>query len=125
MAARPQPQVTEEAVDDTEGEELPVELLAGYVVSIVGRRRFRRLHHMARCGTLPGTDHKEFNFFGETLPPPTEYDGVCSRCWRHREVFEQEAGGAAEGLASASSSGESSAESALPDSWLVVVVQDF
>ena len=81
-----------EADDD---EEAPGGNLTGYVVSIVGRKRFRRLHHLAKCGMLPGTDYKEFVWYGEVLPDPTLYDSICSRCWRQRAIFDGEAAGAA------------------------------
>jgi hypothetical protein len=92
-----------EADDD---EEAPGGNLTGYVVSIVGRKRIRRLHHLAKCGMLPGTDYKEFVWYGEVLPDPTLYDSICSRCWRQRAIFDGEAAGAASGPPSASSSGE-------------------
>ena len=92
-----------EADDD---EEAPGGNLTGYVVSIVGRKRFRRLHHLAKCGMLPGTDYKEFVWYGEVLPDPTLYDSICSRCWRQRAIVDGEAAGAASGPPPASSSGE-------------------
>ena len=48
--------------------------LRRFVVSIVGRKRFRRLHHISRCGMLPGTDYKDFEWFGDVLPAPAQYD---------------------------------------------------
>ena len=95
----------EPEADDDE-EEAPEGNLTGYVVSIVGRRGFRRFHHVAKCGMLPGTDYKEYVWYGEVLPDPTLYDSICSRCWRQRASFEEEAAGAAAGPLSASSSGE-------------------
>ena len=92
-----------EVADD---EELQDGALTGYVVSVVGRRRFRRLHHIAKCGMLPGTDYKEFNWYGDVLPDPSLHDSMCSRCWRGRATFDAEAAGAAAELASVSSSGE-------------------
>ena len=80
--------------------------LTGYVVSIVGRKRFRRLHHIAKCGLLPGTDYKEFSWYGDALPDPSLYDNICSTCWRQQATFDAEAAGTAAELASASSSGE-------------------
>ena len=84
------------------------------MVSLVGRRRFRRLHHIARCGMLPGTDYKEYVWYGEVLPDPTLYDQICSRCWRLRATFDLEAAGAAAEVASASSSGESDTAATIP-----------
>ena len=95
----------EPEADDDE-EEAPVGNLTGYVVSIVGRKGFRRLHHLAKCGMLPGTDYKEYVWYGEVLPDPALYDSICSRCWRQRAAFEEEAAGAVTGPPSASSSGE-------------------
>ena len=92
-----------EAADD---EQLQDGAFTGYVVSVFGRRRFRRLHHIAKCGMLPGTDYKEFNWYGDVLPDPSLYDSICSRCWRRGSTFDAEATGSAAELASASSSGE-------------------
>ena len=100
--------------EEDEDLEPPAEVLSGYVVSIVGRRRFRRLHHMARCGMIPGTDYKEFDFYDEALPDPAQYDEICSRCWRRRAAFDLEVAGAAAEVASASSSGESDLEATSP-----------
>jgi len=94
---------------EAEDEGPQAEALSGYVVSIVGRKRFRRLHHIAKCGLLPGTDYKEFTWYGEVLPDPTLYDQICARCWRRRAVFDLETAKDPAADNSASSSGESDA----------------
>ena len=64
------------------------------------------MHHIAKCGLLPGTDYKEFNLYGDALPDPALYDNICSRCWRQQATFDAETAGTAAELASASSSAE-------------------
>ena len=85
--------------------------LTGFVVSIIGRRRYRRLHHLARCGLIPRRDYLEFEVHGDALPPADAYDSVCARCWRPGSSPEAEARriGRVE-PDPASSSGESSPE---------------
>lgn len=62
------------------GESDTEEVLGGYVVSEVGRRRVRCLHHIARCWRLPGTDYANYTFYGDEAPPPGAYDKVCKDC---------------------------------------------
>ena len=99
--------------EDSEDVDVQPEVLGGYVVSIVGRGRFRRLHHLARCHLVPGTDYKEFVLYGECAPEPSLYDEICSRCWRRREEFHPGPVGPAACLDSASSSGESTTSEAI------------
>ena len=77
--------------------------LTGYIVSIVGRRRYRRLHHLSMCGLIPGRDYREYVLYGPEAPPAEAYDAICARCWKSREVFDAEDPPAS----SVSSSGES------------------
>jgi len=97
-----------------EASEVEEEGLTGYIVSIVGRRRFRRLHHLMKCGLIPGRDYHDFVMYGESLPDPSEYDAICSRCWRSPSAFaaEHAAAGAADS-GTATSSGESESERGL------------
>jgi hypothetical protein len=64
--------------------------LTGYVVSVVGRKRFRRLRHLTKCGLIPGRDYRDFTVYGDILPPADCYDSICTRCWRSRSAFEAE-----------------------------------
>ena len=52
------------------------------MVSIVGRRAVRRLHHLALGGRLPGKDYKEYVLYGDTCPSANLYDVVCKQCWK-------------------------------------------
>ena len=92
---------------EAEDGDLPDDALQGYVVSIAGRKRFRRPHHITKCGLIPGTDYKEYAWYGDVLPEATLYDQVCRRCWRNKADFDLDSTGASAEVASASSSGES------------------
>ena len=69
--------------------------LTGFVVSIVGRRKCRRLHHLARCGLIPGQDYREFEVHGESVailaqagrPPCLPSRWLRSSRRRHRRGF--------------------------------------
>jgi hypothetical protein len=87
-----------------------VDGLTGYVVSIVGRQRFRRLHHLTKCGLIPGRDYGDYTVYGAVLPPADQYDSICSRCWRSRSAFEAEGQLSVAEPATATSSGESDPE---------------
>ena len=84
--------------------------LTGYVVSVVGRKRYRRLHHLTKCGLIPGRDYQDYTVYGAVLPPADRYDSICSRCWRSRSAFEAEGQLSAAEPGTASSSGESDPE---------------
>ena len=95
----------EDSTDADDGE--AVEGLTGYVVSVVGRKQYRRLHHLTKCGLIPGRDYREYVVYGSSLPPPDRYDSICSRCWRSRSAFDAEGQLSTPGPRSATSSGES------------------
>jgi hypothetical protein len=97
----------DDSTDADEGE--AAEGLTGYVVSIVGRKQYRRLHHLTKCGLIPGRDYREYVIYGSTLPPPDSYDSICTRCWRSRSAFDAEGQLSLTGPRSATSSGESGA----------------
>ncbi len=61
----------------------------GYVVSISGKRLFRRLHRLGGCHRVPGVDYREFELLGVDFPPSTAYDGHCAQCWRDATFAEQ------------------------------------
>ena len=95
------PTLEPEDLDEVGAESEPEnDALTGYVVSVVGKRRFRRLHHLSKCGLIPGRDGYDYTVHGQDLPAAKCYDDVCARCWRTREAFDAE-------MPSASSSGES------------------
>ena len=56
------------------------ELPHGFVVSKAKRGRFRRLHHVESCRLVPGVHYKDFDIWGEILPPESEIDAVCGIC---------------------------------------------
>ena len=87
-----------------------VDGLTGYVVSVVGRKRYRRLHHLTKCGLIPGRDYRDYTVYGAVLPPADRYDSICTRCWRSRSAFEAEGQLSAAEPGTASSSGESDPE---------------
>ena len=85
--------------------------LTGYVVSVVGRRGYRRLHHLGLCPLVPGVDYKGYILYGEQAPAEDAYDSICRRCWRPTGRKDQAAPARRTGEGSASSastSGESS-----------------
>ncbi len=88
---------------ETDGENL-----TGYVVSAASRRRFRRLHNLAKRGLILGRDYRECVVYGADLLQAGSYDDVCARCWGTREAFAaKDPSGGVGGMASASSRGES------------------
>ncbi len=54
----------------------------GYVVSISGKRKVRRLHHWGWCHRIPGVDYKFFEEYGAVCPGPEHYHDYCHQCWR-------------------------------------------
>ena len=54
----------------------------GYVVSISGKKRLRRLHFRGSCHRIPGIDYLDFEDFGHHLPAESQYDDYCHQCWR-------------------------------------------
>ncbi len=63
------------------GSRLPTEV-TGYVVSITGRSRYRRLHLLGKCHRVPGVDYVDYELLGPDLPGPEAYHGHCGQCWR-------------------------------------------
>ena len=56
----------------------------GYVVSISGKKKLRRLHFRGSCHRIPGIDYLDFEDFGRHLPAESQYDDYCRQCWRGR-----------------------------------------
>ena len=90
----------------------PVE---GYVVSITGHARLRRLHFVGLCHRRPGVHFQEWSAHGKTLPVPSAYDTVCRACWRMQADEVRNLGSAAEGGEDDPSSGSSSSSSSSAD----------
>ncbi len=57
------------------------EPVTGYVCSVLGKRRVRRLHYVGLCYRRPGWDYAEYERHGDTVPPASAYDLVCRQCW--------------------------------------------
>ena len=54
----------------------------GYVISISGKRRVRRLHFVGMCHRIPGLDFLDFECHDDQLPVDNLYDDYCHQCWR-------------------------------------------
>ena len=77
--------VTEPHEADHEPAEWPEKDTApvkGYVVSVSGKRKVRRLHYVGRCHRVPGVDFLDYVLCGEEQPLDTSYDDYCHQCWR-------------------------------------------
>ncbi len=81
------------------------EPVTGYVCSVLGRRRVRRLHYVGLCYRRPGWDYAEYERHGDVAPAATEYDLVCRQCWPDGRPEER-----AEGSSIASTDESSSTE---------------
>ena len=90
----------------TEEDDVAVDIVPkGYVISVVGRRKSRCLHHMALCrrGRAMTT---AFEDYGENLPDASLYDRICKMCWKSGDLS-MEQGAATSSSSSSSSSSES------------------
>ena len=68
-------ELTERQVRDTAS-------VKGYVVSVSGKRKVRRLHYVGRCHRIPGVDFLDYECHYEEQPLDTSYDDYCHQCWR-------------------------------------------
>ena len=97
------------AVAPEDGEEPPPTW--GFVVSITRHGKHRKLHHIGSCKLQPGTDYKDWEHFGETLPDEAKIDSKCKWCFKTKaatETQELEEASITDGVSSSSSSGEES-----------------
>ena len=66
-----------------EPEDVPGQL--DYVISISGKKGFRRLHRVGWCWRTPSMDYKVASF--STEPPPLgTYDALCKQCWPGQDI---------------------------------------
>ncbi len=65
------------------------EPVTGYVCSVLGKRRVRRLHYVGLCYRRPGWDYAEYERHGDVAPAATAYDLVCRQCWPDGRPEEQ------------------------------------
>ena len=49
----------------------------GYVVSISGKRKVRRLHYVGLCHRVPGLDFPDYECYDDEQPRDTLYDDYC------------------------------------------------
>ena len=86
---------------------------APYFISVVGKKRLRRLRRKGGCGTVPGD-------LRETMPllhlRGAEYDLACKHCWGRGKVPDDSddliEASSSEGSSSSSSSSATESESA-------------
>ncbi len=55
--------------------------ITGYVISVVGRGKWRCLHYLGLCHRVPGVDYFDFQQHGQDAPGAELYDKVCRQCW--------------------------------------------
>ena len=67
--------------------EVPPLLSGTYVVSILKRGRFKRLHRVGECSLSPGIDYKSFEVLGEDEPSEALYSARCRNCFKGQPVF--------------------------------------
>ncbi len=65
-----------DADDDISGYDI-----SGYVCSVIGRSRVRRLHYIGLCHRRPGHDYTNYEVHGRVMPSPSNYDAICRKCW--------------------------------------------
>ena len=88
---------------------VPDEPVTGYVISITRGGRHRKLHHVGSCRLVPGHDYKEFEPWGEVLPPASELNSRCKRCFGTTVLApDEEEGSDIESMESSSSSSSGS-----------------
>jgi hypothetical protein len=91
---------------DSGAEEAALTEAQGYVVSVTGRRQWRRLHYVGRCWRIPGRDYRHAILHGELAPDAASYDAVCRACWKDGAVPEVGDGTEGSGTSSSSSADE-------------------
>ncbi len=70
----------------------------GYVVSISGKRGFRRLHRLGGCHRVPGIDYQEYELLGDDFPTEEAYDAHCAQCWRDTDPAQEAAAARSENV---------------------------
>ena len=88
----------------------------GYVVSVTGAAKLRRLHFVGRCWRLPGVHYTNYIAFGLAPPPPAAYAAVCRSCWRVEGSKPEVVGTGVAAPSSSDSSGSSSSSSSSSES---------
>jgi hypothetical protein len=73
---------TEDEAEQEEQMEIPA---PGLIISITGKRKFRRLHRwklQGGCSRWPGVDYREFERVPKNSLDSADYDDFCKSCWR-------------------------------------------
>ena len=79
----------------------------GYVICITNKTSTRRLHRAGACWRVPGIHYRKYEILGEEMPPPSEYNAICSDCWRSPKGASAAAAGEAVSSSGSSSSSQS------------------
>ena len=85
---------------------------SGFVVSITRNGRHRSLHHVGLCWREPGRHYKDFEIWGEVMPPEQSLQSRCKDCFKlegGKKPQGSEQGGEEDEDGSSSSSSSSSA----------------
>ena len=56
------------------------EMPQGFYTCISGKKKFRTLHRLGDCFSIPGIDYADCVFHGKEVPPRSAYDSVCRLC---------------------------------------------
>mgnify|MGYP003319360789 CR=1 FL=1 len=54
---------------------------SGFCIAIT-QRRVRRLHFVGNCGKVPGEHYKQYEVWGDLLPPEHAIDVTCDICFK-------------------------------------------
>ena len=95
--ADPEDPELEAVIEAAHAEQLRPEVAPwGFVVSKTQNGRHRKLHHVGSCFRVPGLHYKEFDVWGDVVPPLSELHSQCANCFgkggvvREAPVAEQE-----------------------------------
>lgn len=55
--------------------------LSGFIISVMGRSRYRRLHYLGKCRYKPVEDYSNWIHIGENLGEAKFY-AECRSCWK-------------------------------------------
>lgn len=103
--------VVAEEIPEGEVEKVEEKEAEGYVVSVTGRMRHRRLHFVGNCYRIPGVHYADYVVYGGTVPPAAAYTTVCRNCWKEQAAEVAAAGNVGAEESDQASSGSSSSSS--------------
>ena len=76
----------------------------GYVVSVTRGGRHKSLHHVGSCWRVPGQHFKEYEVWGDVLPPAGYLQSRCKDCFKLEGDQEEQPAELEDGTSSSSSS---------------------